>query len=112
MAVGGWLPCLVNKPGRVSQDDSRPSPSIYREVEMGKWRKVEPVPYSPCSHCEMGHCSISSKVVDGVLHTKTDECYETCERLRGNNQTPEVTKEIRDKSHEKLGDAWEYLATH
>ena len=45
---------------------------------MGEWHEVKPRPYSPCTNCEMGHCSVSQKTENGKLYTKTDDCQETC----------------------------------
>ena len=51
-------------------------------MQMGNWRKVEPKAYSPCDGCEMGWGSISQKVKNGELYTKTDDCHETCQQYQ------------------------------
>ncbi len=68
---------------------------------MGDWHKVERKPYSPCDGCEMGFCSYSQKEVDGELYVKTDNCHETCERVKRIS--------IRADSHRKYSKAWQKL---
>ena len=51
---------------------------------MGNWHKVEgPDPAYPCTNCQAGSSSISSYLdPNGDFWTKSDDCSETCERLK------------------------------
>ena len=59
---------------------------------MGEWQKtVGPDPRYPCTNCQSGSSSISSRIdpVTGELWSKSDGCSETCERLREFNEPPD-----------------------
>ena len=49
---------------------------------MGNWHKVEQKPWSPCDGCQTGHGSISTKIVNEELYTKSDDCHEECQEYK------------------------------
>ncbi len=52
------------------------------QVEKDGWREVQPRSVSPCDGCEMGFASYSHRRVDGGDYTKSENCHDTCKRLR------------------------------
>ena len=50
---------------------------------MGNWYKAQcPDPNNPCTNCDVGSCGVSSETRNSELWTKTDDCHETCQRLK------------------------------
>ena len=80
---------------------------------MGKWHKVNlyPTGNHPCTGCQMGWGSASSKFVNGEYYSKIDTCDETCERLKNYIYQKEEDAIISHIVHNR-GKALKELARH
>ncbi|KKK87134.1 hypothetical protein LCGC14_2756300, partial [marine sediment metagenome] len=81
---------------------------------MGEWQKtVGPDPRYPCTNCQSGSSSISSRIdpVTGELWSKSDGCSETCERLRAVNEPPDELLELADahEEHQRIDSRRQFL---
>lgn len=65
---------------------------------MGEWYKYQPTnPNHPCTNCQAGSGSASSKIQDGELWVKYDNCYETCLLLKDWQKRQELELDIAER---------------